>query len=167
MKKYRNTIPQTLGFSLVEIAIVLGVVATLFVVAQNTAFRPQQVANVSDTLDTLVSDISLQQNKSMSGNLSTGSSAVSYGVYFQSDRYILFRGSSYDQVATDNFTISLNPVFTFSAINLPSSQLVFATGSGVLSNYNQNQRSVSIRDSTNNVTKTLQFNSLGVVDSVQ
>lgn len=155
------------GFTLIEILVVIGMILILFLLGQNLSPSPQQVSTVSNTLDALVTDISAQQNKSMNGDLSLGSVASNYGVYFQSDRYILFKGSSYNQGATDNFTISLSPTISFSTINLPSTQLIFATGSGVLTNYNQSQRTITIHDATNNTSKTIQFNSFGVVESAQ
>ena len=147
--------------------VVVGGLLVLFLLSNNVSLRPQQATSISSAVDVLAADLAAQQTSSMSGNESSGTVNTSYGIYFQTDRYILFRGASYAPAGTDNFAVQLANTLTFSSINLPNNQVVFATGSGTFVNYDQANNTVVVYDSANNLSKTLRINSYGVVESLQ
>lgn len=145
----------------------MAILGGLFVLGSNTLFAPQRTNTLDTTLDTLIAELSNQQNKSMNSDTGVGATKSSYGVYFSATGYTTFQGSSYSASNSTNFTTSLNGNLRFSTIDLPSSQIIFATGSGAMSNYSASHTTVVLRDSEGGLTKTLRFNQLGVVESVQ
>lgn len=155
------------GFTLIEMMVAVGVLLILFMLSNNVSLRPQQATSIGSAVDILAADLSSQQTSSMAGNESGGTINTSYGIYFQTDRYVLFRGAVYVPSETDNFTVQLAKTLTFSSINLPNNQAVFATGSGVFVNYDQTKNTVVLYDSSNNLSKTLRINSYGVVENLQ
>lgn len=115
------------GFTIVEMLVVLGLIVLLatFVTQPFKSFRDSQVllGSVEDVLSTL--------SKARSETLA-GLNDSAYGAHFQSDRLVLFAGSSYQAGAAGNETILLNQLTTISAINLTGggSDLVFQRLSG-------------------------------------
>lgn len=155
------------GFSLLEIIVAMAIVGGLFVLGANTLFAPQRTNTLEVTIDTLLAELSNQQNKSMNSDTGVGTAKSSYGVYFTATGYTTFQGSSYSAGNSTNFTTTINENLRFSLIDLPGSQLIFATGSGALANYSASQTTVVIQDAVGGLTKTLTVNQHGVVESVQ
>ncbi len=155
------------GFSLLEIIVVMAVVGGLFVLGANTLFAPQRTNTLDTTIDTLLAEISNQQNKSMNSDTSTGTAKSSYGLYFSATGYTTFQGSTYTAGNSTNFTTPLHENLRFSSIDLPNSQIIFATGSGAMTNYSASHTTVVIQDSVGGLTKTLHLNQYGVVESLQ
>jgi type II secretory pathway pseudopilin PulG len=155
------------GFTIPEIAIVMMFIIILLTWSSVNLLGSHRRAINTTTVDTLVSDISSQQATAMAGDTSNTGTSSMYGIYFQADRYILFKGSSYSTTDPRNFTITLNPTVRFSNILFPSSQIQFAVTSGAMQNYAVNQDSITISDSGAGWSKVLKVNANGVVQSVQ
>mgnify|MGYP001571066613 CR=1 FL=1 len=155
------------GYSIPELLVVMTILGGLFFLGSDTLFAPQRTTISDTTVDTLVAEISNQQNKSMSGAIETGTVQSNYGIYFTQTSYTTFRGASYSAGNGTNFTTNLHTNLRFSTINLPSSQIIFATASGAIQGYSGSQNTVVIQDSLGSITKTLRFNQHGVVESVQ
>ena len=167
--KLRNftffTLPKLRGFTLPELILTLGILTTLFaVIAISLSYVDQRTA--SETKITVVTtDIKGQQIKAMTGEAGNGS-ASDQGIYFEQDKYVLFRGTTYDVANTSNFEVTLASNLEFSAISLPGSQIIFEAVSGEVSNYNASTNSVTLRNTTNGETKTITVNSFGTIISV-
>jgi prepilin-type N-terminal cleavage/methylation domain-containing protein len=155
------------GYSLPEILVVVAVMSGLIFLGSNTFVAPQRTTITNATIDTLISEISNQQNKSMNGAIEIGTAQDNYGIWFAPTSYTTFRGASYSVGSGTNFTTNLNSNLRFSTINLPSSQVIFATSSGAIQGYSGSQNTVTIQDSEAGITKTLRFNQYGVVESLQ
>lgn len=108
-----------------ELIIVMAISLTLFAIGTIALIRPQQKANIDSTVNTLISDIKLQQTKAM-----TSDSASNQGIHFESDRYTLFEGNTYNPADTSNFTVNLEGSVVINDINLIDQNLIFTKGSG-------------------------------------
>src|SRR3989338_1858249 len=90
------------GITAVELLVVIVVLGIIFSVAlsQFSKFRENQV------LKTAVNDVLSSLNKARSQTLSSLNSSE-YGVHFQSDRVIIFKGAVFSAEDPDNETISI------------------------------------------------------------
>src|SRR3990167_5666809 len=83
------------GFTLIELALIMGIIAILISFMSINLLKPQTTASTSSTVQILGADIKEQQIKAMSGDSDGESSTDSQGIYFESNRYTLFRGPNY------------------------------------------------------------------------
>ncbi len=151
------------GFTLVELVLVIGIFLTLFGFVSFNLVSVQRNTSVNSTADSLVSDMASQQAKAMTGaGLSSGNS---YGIYFQSDKYTLFKGTIYSASDPNNFTVALDSGITFSNVTFPSGSVIFSTRSGELSGFSNGQNTVTIHDTQGAKTETITVNRYGVVTS--
>ncbi len=85
------------GFTLIEILIIISIII-LIVAITNISYRYfERNTELTITAQKIVSIIKLAQNKTMS---SEGDSQ--YGVHFENDKYILFKGDTYQEGTADN-----------------------------------------------------------------
>ncbi len=151
------------GFTLIELVVVTGILLMLFGFVSFNLVGVQRKISVSSTADNLVSDMSTQQTKAMLGVGSSGGN--SYGIYFQSDKYTLFKGTAYFASDPSNFTVSLDSGITFSSITLPASLLVFSSATGEINGFSAGQNTVTLQDTQGAKTETITVNRYGVVTS--
>jgi len=153
------------GFTIPELLITMGIIAILFGFISINLIHLQRRSYLTTTVDTLISDLYSQQNKAMVGD-TQGSGAISaHGVYFESNRYVLFRGSSYNPLDTSNFPVNLDPSLTFSSITFlscPSCNVIFSKISGE-TGLMSGSNTVTLTDSTNNEQKILEINKYGAI----
>ncbi len=158
------TLRNSKGFTLVELIVVMGIIATLFGMVTINLLRTQHNASVSATVDELLSDIRTQQTKAMIGTQDTNGNANSYGIHVTANSYILFQGTSDPADATD-FTI--NPGNITFTTNLPNAQVVFTQRSGEFSNYVSGPYTITVKNAYGAEQKTIYINRYGVVTNVQ
>jgi len=154
------------GFVLIELIVVIGMLAVLIGMITVSTLGSQRRAALTSTVDTLVADLRSQQTKAMTGVTSGSIIQAGYGVFFQSDRYILFQGASYSAAMTSNAPIVIDTRVKFSSIKLPNSSVVFASKSGEIVGFNSQLNSVTVTQSDSNFAKTLYLNRYGVITSV-
>jgi hypothetical protein len=87
--------------------------------------------------------------------------AGEYGIFIESQRYILFSGTTYDPNDTSNLITEIDLPLTLSS-TFANQTIVFAKGSGEIVNFVENQSSVVVVDSNSNQSKTFNFNPYGV-----
>ncbi len=158
---------QKKGYTLIEVSLVMGIVATLFAMSMMSISSVQQNTYQNTSLDTFLSDIKLQQLKSMSGDRSTGTTAEPFGILLGTDDYTLFRGSTYSASAVDNFTVPLNPNLTFSTVEFTNRQIIFAKGSGEITGFSSGNDTIVITNTITNKQTIITLNRYGVITQTQ
>jgi prepilin-type N-terminal cleavage/methylation domain-containing protein len=153
------------GFTLIETIVVVGIVLILFGFVGFNLIGVQRTTSINSTADVLLSDLSSQQTKAMMGAGAGASIGSSYGIYFRSNGYVLFKGTTYPASDPNNFIVSLDEGIAFTNITFPSSSIVFSAGSGTISGFLNNQNTIDIRDTQGVKTKTITVNRYGVVTS--
>ena len=149
------------GFTPPELIIVIAIMLTLAVVISNSLLSGQHQTTLNTSLTTLIADAKAQQLKAMTGDTEGRPTADSYGIYIQSDRYVLFHGSVYSADDPGNSIIPLATGITLST-TFPSSSLIFTKGSGEISGIVSGTDTITL---TGDVAKTLRFNRYGVIIS--
>jgi prepilin-type N-terminal cleavage/methylation domain-containing protein len=152
------------GFTIVELLIVMGIIATLFGLATISLVRTQHVASVSAAVDQLVADMRSQQTKAMTGTKDTTGNANSYGIHITANNYVLFQGAA-DPGDSTNFTVRLDGIAL--TTNLPGNLLVFAKNSGKFSNYVSGTYTITVTNSYGTEQKIVTINRYGVITSIQ
>mgnify|MGYP001612365742 CR=1 FL=1 len=154
------------GFTLVEVLVVAGVIAVLYGLVSLRLINVSQIASVKNPVNQLVTDVKNQQTRAMATD-TQGSGVVSdYGIYFETSRYTVFRGSSYSAVDPYNLVVNLPSRVQFSSITFPASTLQFGKGSGELPGFIGSQNTVTIRNIDSGEQKTVTVNRYGVVTGV-
>jgi len=156
---------MTRGLTLIELTVVLAILATLMSIGIVNLLKTQQVARVRSSTTQIVADIKAAQIQSMAGDTQGTGSIAPHGIYFEPDKYTLFRGSVYSPSDPSNFTILLEPNLVFST-SFPSSTLVFEPVSGEISGFTPGNSTVTLTDATSTEAVNFQFNSYGVITSV-
>ena len=148
-----------LGFSLIELIMVMSIMATLIGLITINLVNSQQKASLHSTAQTFISDIRQQQIKAMIGDSEGRETADSYGVHIDPDQYVLFHGAAYTAGDSSNLEISLPTNMRFVS---PGGNVIFSRIGGEISV----EASVEMQDTTNNNTRTIQLNQYGVVTEV-
>lgn len=148
------------GFSLVEVLIVVAIFTSLLGYSVINLLGSREKSNISSSSQTLISDIRLQQQKSMNGE---DSANVDHGIYFGTDNYVLFKGSTYNISDPANFNINLGDNITLDTVEFLDRVLVFTHGSGEIFNFNPLSNSLTIKNTINSEEKTIYINKYGVI----
>ena len=142
------------GITALELLVVLGVLGIIFaiVIPQFSQIRENQV------LKSATNDVLSSLNKARVQTLASMDSS-SYGVHFQSDKVIIFKGIVFSAVASDNETINIISPATISAITL--------TGGGTDLFFNRLNGTPSVTGSivisSTNFVKTITISATGSV----
>jgi hypothetical protein len=102
----------------------------------------------------------------MNGSTEGRATADNYGVYFMSDRYILFHGASYSESESTNFTVNLPSDIQIQSTTLPSNTLLFSALSGEMLGYSESANSITLRLINTNQQSVITLNRYGVVTSI-
>ena len=122
--------------------------------------RSQQTASLTATEEILLADLREQQLKSMIGDTEGRASSDSYGVHFESDRYVLFHGATYSPTDTSNSVINLENNMQFNSAGF---DIIFSKLSGTISA----ATIIELQDNTNSAIKRIYMNVYGVVTQVE
>src|SRR4030043_1020291 len=109
------------GFTLIELMVVMAIFALITCFGALNLVNLQTKSSLASDVNTLVSDIKEQQIKTMVGDMGGTASQIEFGIYFESNRYTLFRGASYSSNPS-NFPIDLSDNTTLTT-SFPLSQL--------------------------------------------
>ncbi len=147
------------GITAIEMLIVLGVLAILFMVAYPQFSKIKELQVVNNSTSNIVSSLS----KAKSSTLASLNSSV-YGVHFQSDKIVIFTGNTYSAGTSTNETISIDSPatisnVTFSGVSGTSGDLYFNR----LSGYPNKSGTVTV--SSSNYSKTITITATGVMSS--
>lgn len=153
------------GFTLVELGVVLGILATLIALATTNLLGLQRRTQIQTTVSTLVADLYAQRQRAMSGDTQGRSTTDAYGVYLQTTSYTLFHGTSYSATASDNVVVPYENPVQMSSTTFPSSTILFSKGSGEITGYSPSNNSIILTNTSSNQQITLSFNTYGTITS--
>lgn len=154
------------GFTFLEVMITTVTMAILFGVVTFNLLRAQNLSSKQSNLDKLVSDIRAQQTKAMTGSTEGRTTADNYGIYFMSDRYVLFHGSSYSSSDTTNYNVSLPSDVQIQSTTLPDNTLLFSTLSGEMIGYSQSANSIILKLVNAGDQSVITLNRYGVITGI-
>lgn len=148
------------GFTLIETIVVVSTIVTLLGFITISLVRSQQTASLISTEEILVADLKQQQLKSMIGDTEGRSASDSYGIHFDSNRYVLFYGPTYSSTDASNSTINLESSMQF---NSPGLEVIFSRLNGEIIS----ATIIELQDNTNFKLKRIYLNTLGVITQVE
>lgn len=155
------------GFTLIEILLVMAIISILFAISIVNLNTLQQNTYQNTSEELLLSDIKLQQLKSMTGDNNNSSTFETFGIYFGNTSYTLFRGATYSASDDENFTIELNPNLTFSNVEFANSQIVFEKNSGEIIGFTDGSDTITINNSITGTNAVITLNKYGVITDIQ
>ena len=161
-----RTLKSQKGLSLIELMVVMGASSILFGLILFNLFRTQNTSSQQSNVDTLVSDIKLQQFKAMYGATQGGSDSSDYGIYFYSDSYVIFKGSTFDPDDILNFTVELPDDLEIQNTTFAGNTIVFEKLSGDLTTYSPGMDSLTVKALTINKDIVLTLNRYGVITGI-
>lgn len=150
------------GFTLIELALIMGIIAILVSFISVNLLKPQTTASVASTAQILVSDLKEQQIKAMAGDSEGTATAQAHGIYFEPTRYTLFRGTVFPAGDPSNFTINLESGLTLST-SLPQQQIVFTTRSGEVASYTSGSDTITLSHTQSGEQKIITINHYGTI----
>lgn len=147
------------GFTLIELAVVTSIIVTLLGFITISLVSSQQKASLTSAEEILLADLKQQQLKAMIGDTEGRPSSDSYGVHFDSNKYVLFH-TAYLAGETSNSVINLDSNLQF---NSPDFNIIFSKLSGEI----PTPVIIELQDNTSLRQKRIHLNSLGVVVQVE
>lgn len=150
------------GFTLMEVIVVMGILAVLFRLSTVNLLGLERRPKLTATMEILVSDLQSQQLKAMQKEGAGGSSAANYGIHFETGRYILFGGTSYNPLDAANVPITLPEAIQIASVTFPSGSVVFASGSGEVVGFISGSNAITLLQTQNQEQETLKLNRYGV-----
>lgn len=150
------------GFTLIELIMVMGLFGLLTTFASINLLRPQAHASLETTVTRLVTDLRQQQLNAMVGSTDGTVQAQAFGIFFSTNSYTLFHGTTYNASDASNFTTTLDGNLTIST-TLPATQVVYARQSGEVLGFVDGSNTVTVKNTTNNEQNVITVNRLGVV----
>lgn len=153
---------RQLGFTMVELLIVMGIMATLLGISMLSILSLSTTTKKEASTTLLISDIKSQQIKSMVGDTEGRGSPDSYGIIFQNNQYVLFHGESFDPDDQANFEVPIEEGFSLSS-TFPDDTISFASGSGEILNFTEGQNTVTVTVTQTGEAKTVELNRLGAI----
>lgn len=154
------------GFVLIELIVVFGMMAVLIGMTVLNVFGSKQKASLTGVVDTLVADLRNQQTKAMSGVTQSGVGQSGYGIRFAANQYTLFNGTTYTSSDPTNVVITLDPRITFSSIQLPNNNVIFASKSGEFIGYSAASSALTAQQIDTHETQTIHFDHYGIITSI-
>lgn len=159
--------PLEKGFTFIELLAVFGIITTILTFAVINLRQAQNQTSINTEVTVVAGDIKSQQMKAMSGYTDGSSTSTYHGIYFDSQRYVLFQGNTYQEGAATNFSLPLDENFRFESITFPASQLVFIPPSGEVYNFSEASNTVTLRNINDNEIRVFTINQLGVLTAIE
>lgn len=147
------------GVTLVELVLVIGLFTLLATAGLLSLITPQQKLTADSAKNLILLTVKEAQNKAM-----TGVEAKNFSVHFESGGFSLFKGTIFDSTDPENLVTNLDPSLSFTAINLPSQNIVFSKLSGEAENFDPALNSIILTDSQTGKNFTFTLNRLGAVN---
>jgi prepilin-type N-terminal cleavage/methylation domain-containing protein len=170
MKIYEEINDKPKGFTLIELLLVIALFSTILILVTVNLFRPISQNQISSASSEISSILNQAKNRAMNSDSAGGASSERHGVHFESNKYVLFVGDSYDSSDTKNFelltpnNISLSPTLPCPSPPGDCNNIVFEKISGEVIGFDDLSNSVCVTENSSNKTFLLKVNFVGVVD---
>ena len=152
------------GFTFIELIVVMGIIATIATVATLSLTTVQHKTYLAASVHTVIADLRKQQIRAMVADTTGGGAAEPYGIFFESNQYILFRGTAYNAADPENAVVLLtNANIQMSGTTFTGAQVVFTPLSGEVDSFVNGQDSITITNTVTNESQTIVINKLGIV----
>lgn len=151
------------GFTLIEVLIVISLLAILLTLGNvvfNSFGRKDQVLVEVREIESVINEAKV---KTLAGFSLGGNEGFNFGVYFQTDRYVLFPGLTYDPQNINNQMFLLPESLIITPIFLPANSVVFEKISGEVAGFLPDQNYLILNDQRSREKKKISVNKLGVV----
>lgn len=148
------------GFTLVEMLLVMSIIAILLGFITINLVKSQQTASLTATEEILIAELKEQQLKSIIGDSEGRATPDSYGIHFDSNRYVTFHGEVYSELDNSNSFFNLESNMQFNNSNF---DIKFLRLSGEIAV----PLTVELQDNTNFQFKRIYLNKYGVVTQVE
>lgn len=153
------------GFTLIEMIVVLGVLATLMSIGAVSVLRLQRHTHIQTVIATFVADVYEQRQRAMSADTQGRSTTDQYGIHFGSAAYTLFHGSSYVASDSANVVIPLQSPVNIAQTTFPNQTIIFQKGSGEILSFSQNANTLTFQNNANMEQISVSFNQYGTITS--
>lgn len=154
------------GFTIIEVLVVLTILITLMGIGYLSVLGIERRAPVSTTENAVIADMRGQQTKAMTGDAQAGSAPDSYGIYFQTNAYVLFKGAGYNANDPSNAATPLPDNITITT-TLPNASVIFTKGSGEIAGYSPIANTLTITQTLSGDHKDITINRYGAVTQIQ
>ena len=146
------------GFSLLEVLISIGILAVTATILMSTFGSFRAANDLTEARSNVLGLLKDARGKTLSSE-----NKSNYGVHFQNDRAVLFKGNSYNPSATDNDIYLLPPSIEISAVSLTNGAVdtVFTRLLGTTTAYG----TITMRSLRNSSTKTITILPSGNISS--
>lgn len=151
------------GFTLIEILIVLFIFGTIVTMPMVFLWGIGRGDSLLAATREVIGGIHEAHTNTISGRSFDGQQPSSFGIYFQTNYYVLFSGASYDVNDTNNAQTDLPTGITFSQISVPQNTIVFSKVTGSVTNFDPVQNFVILQDSNTLETRQITITSVGGV----
>lgn len=148
------------GFTLVELIVVISIMVSLLGFITISLVKSQQTASLTSTEEILVAELKQQQLKSMIGDTEGRASSDSYGIHFDSNRYVTFHGTTYSSGESSNSVFNLDNNLQFENGGF---DVIFSRISGEIAI----PLVIELQDNTNSQLKRIHLNRYGVITQVE
>lgn len=138
----------TSGFTTLELILVFVLVIIITGFTAPSLLNLREQTSLSTTVNTLINDLRQEQY-----------SAMVEGV----EKTVTF-GTTYYQLG--DYTVYLDPNLQFSQITFADQEVIFASSSGEIKNFESGQNTILMQNISNNQAKILNFNRLGTLISI-
>lgn len=157
---------RTRGFVFIELIIILGIISVLVAIAIVSVSGSGRKATLTAAIDMIIADAKSQQTKAMSVETIGGTPQSGYGVRFESGQYTLFSGESFLPSDPGNLVVPLGSRVRITGINLPDGQLIFASRSGEIMQFDPDSDSTTLTQIDSLETTTIEWNRYGIITAV-
>jgi prepilin-type N-terminal cleavage/methylation domain-containing protein len=147
------------GFTLIELTLVLSLTAILLGFITINLARSRQSASLNAVEQVLLSDLKQQQLKAMIGDTEGRATSDSYGIHFDSNKYVLFHGT-YSEGDSSNFVINLDSNMQF---NNPEYNVAFSRLSGEITA----ATTIELQDKNDSKLVRIHLNTLGTATQIE
>ena len=161
---------KPIGFTLIELILVVSLLGLTLIISTVNLFRPVSKAQANGASSDIFSLLRDAQNKAMNTAIGDGTAADDWGIHFETNQYILFKGNVFDPADQANFVvdtpanISLTPTLPCPSPPGNCHNIVFAKISGEVIGFDGSNNGVCVIETSTNKTVSLSVNFVGVVN---